>query len=180
MSHRIIPFACDVIYMIFRWRWFHDSKRCLVDSWASTIYRHALSLESRWMHHSSLQFPESGRASLFLSCTALPPPSELPTFLAFLIGFLVFSIFPIGEINTFQSSSIIEFRFLGYPLMMHRLYSRKENCLKTWVLWWMEGETITHFDQRWQRLSLQVRQLCTESHQVAWYRIGQPNADNSS
>ena len=44
------------------------------------LNKHTLSLESCWMHHSSLLFPETRSASLFLSCTALPRPSELPTF----------------------------------------------------------------------------------------------------
>ena len=76
-DHRSISFACNVVFVIFRWRgfslvalWTHEGPRCM----------HALSLESCWIYHSSLQFPEARSVSLFLFCKALPPPLELPTF----------------------------------------------------------------------------------------------------
>ena len=50
--------------------WTHEPPRCM----------HALFIESCWIHHSSLQFPEARSASLFLFCKTVPPPLELPTF----------------------------------------------------------------------------------------------------
>ena len=56
---------------------------------------------------------------MFLSCNALPPPMELPTFSSrFFDGFFIFTIFRIDEINASQSSNIVEFWFLVCPFLL--------------------------------------------------------------
>ena len=96
-----------------------------VVSWthAPPRYMHALFLESCWIHNSSLQFSEKGSVSLFLSCKALPPPVQLPTFSCVFDGFFMFTIFRIDEINTSQPSSVTELWFLVCPFLLFFLLS---------------------------------------------------------
>ena len=59
LCHQVVSFDCDMIFMIFRQRlfpnfvsWTHEPPRCM----------HVLSLESCWIHNSSVQFPENWSA----------------------------------------------------------------------------------------------------------------------
>ena len=68
---------------------------------------HALSLESGWIHHSSLQFPESRSASLFLFCAR---------------HCRIHRNFQLSP-NASQSSSIVEFWLLVCPCLLFFLLS---------------------------------------------------------
>ena len=93
-----------------------DSKRFLVDLWASTVHA-CLVLESCWIRHSSHQFSGSWRAYVFLFYKALPPPLELPTF-SHVWSVFVIIIFRIDEISASQPSSIIDLWLLVCPLFL--------------------------------------------------------------
>ena len=81
--------------------------------WIHQLFKRTSFWDSCWIHNSSLQFPESWRVSLSVSCNALPPPMELPTFC-----FFIFTIFRIDEINASQLSSNIELWFLVCPFLL--------------------------------------------------------------
>ena len=69
MGHRIIPFACDVIFVFCGWTRFHSSPcgfmRFHYACMHACMHACSLSLESCWIHSYSLRFPASWSASLF-------------------------------------------------------------------------------------------------------------------
>ena len=102
MCHRSKSFACNVVFMIFGLRR-EDSSRCCVDSRGSTLQPYTV------LEHFSDAI--SGFAATFVMILG-----GLLHGLAGVIGifenFFVFFVIRIGKVNSSQSSSIVELRFL--------------------------------------------------------------------
>ena len=121
MCHRVVPLACYVILMIFRWRWFQTLSRGLMSL-------HYACMFCFWNHvgFTTLRFSFLRAGALlcsFFFCKALPPPLELSTFSLRFWWFLCIRIFRIDETNASQSSSIVEFWLLVCPCLLFSLLS---------------------------------------------------------
>ena len=90
-------------------------------------YMHALFLESCWIHHSSLQFPEAGSASLFFFARQCRIHWNFQLSPCVFDGFLKFPNFRIDERYASQPSSIIEFGFLVCPFLLFSFLSGFSN-----------------------------------------------------
>ena len=92
-----------------------DSRRCLVDSCASTMHAH-LVLESCRVYTLAVEFSEAGSMSFFYDL--------VPVLLRF---FYQRIRLPDHYLNASQPSSIFEFRFLDCPLLLFSLLSGFSN-----------------------------------------------------
>ena len=94
--------------------WTHEPPQCT----------QALFLESCWIPHSSLQFPEATSASLFLFLQSIAASNGASNFLlAFLTVSLYSQFFGIDEITACRPSSTVEIWFRVCPILLLFLLS---------------------------------------------------------
>ena len=115
-----------------------DSRRCLVDSRASTIHACFVFFAILLASHFRASVSWGGHCFFVPFSTALPPPLEFPTFSLRSWWFLDIHIFRINEINTSEFSSIVELWFLVRPSLLFSFLSGFPNLgpyFRPYMIW---------------------------------------------
>ena len=88
MGHRVVSFACDVVFIIFRLRRFQTLSLGLMRLHDTCML---CFLEYCWIHNFALQFPlRRAMSHCSIWCMALPPPVGTCNFLLAFLKFLLF------------------------------------------------------------------------------------------
>ena len=111
MGHRVVSFACDVVFIIFRLRWFQTLSLGLV-----RLRDTCMLCFWNLVGFTTLRFscPEASNVSLFLLCMALTPPLELPTFSSHFWRFLY-----ILRLGSSIADSCFSLFWAAFPIWVH-------------------------------------------------------------
>ena len=119
MSHCVVSFACDVVFTIFRWRWFQTLPRGFMSFHNASILCFWNCVGCIVLRFSFLKAGGTFSQLVPQHCRVHVPFQISPRVLH---NFFVFFVFRINWIDATQSSSIIEFRLLVCPFLLLSLF----------------------------------------------------------